>query len=575
MSRKAIDDTTAADAAHDGDDDDDDDNNAADKAATCDKQPQEDEEEDRILFRCESDHPKVLIGLLMSFGYLGLSNSSSKKSSQIISSSSASQRHSSSISGRANTTSTPFASHESSLGQMTIWPNDNGLQIHQAPNLQSQASLDLPKEFFSLYQITSTSTSTAPTEPDDSNCCCISWKPFRNALQLALSQNPSKLALTYNLRDEVLHIETECLFSSGSVLCTALLGGLVPPDDSDTPQLSQAFLSQQIAARVLVPSSLFVDIHELNSVSPIAIQLTWKPPKKRKNNNSSNSNNTSILQATAVGACSECTIQWQVPMDWPVTDQKQLRFRYPFLAWNQAMKPSFDNQAHETCISVNQQGILAIQHQLLCHDNIAAFCDGLLLPLIEEDDDEEEEEKEYYGIDDHDDNTTTATFTSNQTQEERQYRRQDNNTPAYSPSPTNASRRSQPSLLDNNNNHNNGCGSSQDDEDDDDDDEEKEQEQEATSSVFFGSLSMEETTTGITPGTSQRRRRAQRKRLRQQQRQSLSEQQQEQQHATASPDRLMQSQSSNDDYDDDDDDDDNGHEQDRYCSSPEVVYGKM
>lgn len=482
------------------------------------------EKEEKLLFRCESDRPKELISLLMSFGFLGISHSNSKKSSQLISS--ASQNHS-------NRNSTSIGGHEGSLGQMTIWPNPNGLQIHQAPNLQSQASLDLPKELFSLYH--TDTTKDGDEEAMDANCCCISWKPFKNALQLALSQNPSKLSLTYNLKDEILHIETECLFSSGSVLCTALLGGLVPPDDSDTPQLSQAFLSHPIVARILVPSALFVDVHELSSVSPITIQLTWKPPRENK------SNSASILQATAVGPCCECTVQWQLSVDWPA-DPTFLTFRYPFLAWNQAMKPSLDNQAHETCISVNQQGILAIQHQLICHDNVAAFCDGLLLPLVEDEDDAEDDD---YGS--YEDERSFGTLKSNRTQEEYPH----HSTPPNFAAPAD---KSNLSLQESSTPRQ---GQQEDDESG------------GNTSIFFGSLSMEHSATD-TPATSQHRRRAQRKRMRQRQRQSLSD--------YASQNLSLQTSDGNDDGDDkdnDNDDDDDDEEEDRYCSSPEVVYGKL
>lgn len=461
-------------------------------------QAQQQQQEENFLFRCESDHPKQLIGLLTSFGVSSVSSSSFHNSK------------SSKTTQRA-TQATQSFSGGGNIGQLVIYATSSGLSIHQSSAVSSQASMQLDKELFSTY---STGVQDSSSQQQNADCCCVSWNPLRNALNLALTQNPTKLSLSYNLTQEVLQVETDCFSSGTSLVCTAVLGGMVPPDE--TPELSQAFLSQPILARVLVSSSVLVDVTELSLVNPMAVKLQCS--------STSPSSSTSTLQVTAVGPCSECTLQWQIPIEWEDNNthtRQKIKYSYPYSTWAQAMKPLFDLSAHETCISINTQGILAIQHQLICQDNIAAFCDGLLLPLIADEDERDEDDD-------------TATFSQSQLDEQQ-------------------SQSTARAMLQN------------------DDNDEEGDDQTTTNRSFFGSLSME-MPPSQTPNTSApSQRRAQRKRIRQQQASTFQGTSTEQ---TASPcdidaslnspsSTLQQTQS------------DHEKEDYQYCSSPEVVYGNM
>ncbi|CAJ1939432.1 unnamed protein product [Cylindrotheca closterium] len=643
---------------------------------------------DKILFRLETEHPKVLIGMLMSFG------SSSSSSSSSSSAASRSQRSQKGSGTQATITQSMMLLNASgaaandmsaSIGQMTIYTTETGLQLHQSTNLSSQSSMELPKELFSYYQTSATpatssggatQTSSTSSQTAGNCCCCISWKPLRNALILAMTQNPNKLSMTYNMNDEVLHVETECggtimrrsttasysfsgraaapssssSSSSTGVVCTAVVSGLVPPEEQ--PQLSQAFLQHPIVARILVPSTILMDVLELALVSPMAIQLQWKTTTVQ----AATESKKSVLQVSAVGPCSECAVQWQIPIEWTnqnniellddnddtaTTDDgistrmssldgsrrkrkshenakrtvRKVKHSYPYEAWAQAMKPLLDSQAHETCISVNEQGILAIQHQLLCHDNIAAFCDGLLVPLIvEEDEDDDDGDSDANSETDDDrtdassrmtrsnthtqgssssagssrDHRTAAHFTPSQSTVGHDDNQDDDDSGKNSQQPIDLSRQSVP------------ANKSQRSTNDDDDDGSRHDESGGggIEPSFFGALPVVDDDNNHAVGAAKRpssrfssigsnassssRRREERKRLRAQQRlpagsdaepsASVSQQ--------LSPVVLPSTSSPPDHLEDDDhmeptqtqDEDD---EEERYCSSPEVVYGKI
>ncbi|KAL3934734.1 MAG: hypothetical protein SGBAC_009608 [Bacillariaceae sp.] len=660
---------------------------------------------DKILFRLETEHPKVLIGMLMSFGSSSPASSSSSSTSRSQRSQKASANTQATITqsmmllnGKGSGTASSDLS--ASIGQMTIYTTETGLQLHQSSNLSSQSSMELPKELFSYYQTSasaaapsSTSLSAAGATQASSRsqqssanananancCCCISWKPLRNALILAMTQNPTKLSMTYNINDEVLHVETECggaglirrrstnnvstsssnnmntntsFTASTGVVCTAVVSGLVPPEEQ--PQLSQAFLQQPIVARILVPSNILMDVLELALVSPMAIQLQWKTTTLV-----ASESKKSVLQVTAVGPCSECAVQWQIPIEWAnhnniemdeddqgdddytvTTDNdtrmssldggrgrrsrkrkshqnakrtvRKVKHSYPYEAWAQAMKPLLDSQAHETCISVNEQGILAIQHQLLCHDNIAAFCDGLLVPLIVEDEDDGSDANNTESDDDRTDassmvsrsgrksahgtssagsssswgdHRTAAHFTPSASQSTIGNDDQEDDTGTNHSQPRiDLSRKRQQSLT-----ANDSQGIHDDDDDDDDDCPQGDAANDEPS--FFGTLPVVNDTirppaagrlSNVSNASASSSRREQRKRLRAQQRLSAGSPEVE---PSASSEQLspvvLPSSSSPPSILEDNDDDHleptqtQDDEEERYCSSPEVVYGKM
>lgn len=641
---------------------------------------------DKILFRLETEHPKVLIGMLMSFGSSSSASSSGSSSrnqrSQKASATQATITQSMLLNSSGTSGTTDLAA---SIGQMTIYSTETGLQLHQSSNLSSQSSMELPKELFSYYQTSanpsSSSSSVGGTSQssqannNNHSCCCISWKPLRNALILAMTQNPTKLSMTYNMNDEVLHVETECggllrrsnhnanqsmmssttpnVSAATGVVCTAVISGLVPPDEE--PQLSQAFLQHAIVARILVPSSILMDVMELALVSPMAIQLQWKTTTLH----TSTETKKSVLQVTAVGPCSECAVQWQIPIEWTTTLQnnnidredgdeedtitavgdddtltrasstrdgsisrrnkrksrnakrtvRKVKHSYPYAAWAQAMKPLLDNQAHETCISVNEQGILAIQHQLLCHDNIAAFCDGLLVPLIVEDEDDDDGDSD----DSEDDRTNASSVAarSRYTQDSSTGSSRDNRAEVHFTPPSQSTvGYNQTDQDDNDSRAKNSptpidlsqpgmsANDSQRNGNDDDDNSPPGDGAGGIEPSFFGALPVVDggeasrrsssRLSNASHASNSSKRREQRKRLRAQQRLSAGSAEGNEPSASSSSQKLspviLPSSNSPPSHlgdgdhveptqtQDDDDDDD---EEERYCSSPEVVYGKI
>ncbi len=225
-----------------------------------------------------------------------------------------------------------------------------GLTIHTHPNPQFQCTLELPLGLFSKFHA---------KECD----FCVSYKTLLECLGVLTIEHPLKLSLQYHAPTEVLKLEATLKHGVSS----AAISGMVPPESS--AELSAAFGASPVVARLLCNSKNLQDWAELELVQGVAsIRLVFQPH---------------TFTCFVVGHSSQC----QVVLPLPVETQDKFQYSYPFQGWKRAMKPL--DVAKETCLSINANGVLAVQHQMV-HDDIAAFCDCLLLPLVEEEEADEE-----------------------------------------------------------------------------------------------------------------------------------------------------------------------------------------
>jgi hypothetical protein len=249
---------------------------------------------------------------------------------------------------------------------------------------QSQASLDMPVTLFSSFD--------CPEEAE----FCVNLSTLLECLKLVDVHPKSQFSLTftYHLSTEVLRLELD----DAGFLCTAAVPGMMPPDDEgDAMGMAATFGTSTIVARMLLDSALLKD--------HILPELEWVPGATAVTISMSEG----CLELATIGHSSQCStriesanhsfrggggggiggiLQCQCPT--------RVQHTFPLPSLLQAFKGL--ELAQETCLSVNEQGILAIQHQVLPSEdtttNINAesaptFLDFILVSLTDEDDEDD------------------------------------------------------------------------------------------------------------------------------------------------------------------------------------------
>jgi hypothetical protein len=293
----------------------------------------------------------------------------------------------------------------------------------------------------------------------------------------------SLLTMAYHTFTEVLRLEWESLvLSSGgeregrygtnrttsSIMATAALPGLETPESQEAAELSTAFQESPIQGRwlssshilkeaknelELVPGATVVQVQFLEDRAPSETTTTaTMVPNKKKTIEVGRPQ--PCLRLVTKGYASQVVVEIPGSIEfsqsnnendndvddddnsnseraWDYPSQPTLRRRprklthtYPLAHWRQALQPL--DMAMETCISVNREGIMAIQHSIQVEKGHNAtskssdhgqdttptlvFCDFLILPMVEqlEDDDEEDDD------DDDDDDERTAEVNINE-----------------------------------------------------------------------------------------------------------------------------------------------------------------
>ena len=267
---------------------------------------------------------------------------------------------------------------------MTVFCGPNGLTIHNAPNPQFQSTLELPMGLYRAYRAHRVANDThadAAQVPSFS----LSSKALLECLQvLCLVESPEYLHFKYHGPSQLLRLEARL---PGGGMASAAVLGKMPPTES--AELSAAFGASEVVARLLCASNYLQDASELDLVPgacSISLQFALLPQP--------------ALTLSVVGHSSQCQVILPGPVE--ITgggrdgggdeEDQTICHQYPFEAWKRAVKAI--ELAKETCLSINANGILAIQHQiLLTGQQEAAFCDSLLLPLVPPDNDDNDDNR--------------------------------------------------------------------------------------------------------------------------------------------------------------------------------------
>lgn len=179
---------------------------------------------------------------------------------------------------------------------------------------------------------------------------CINLPTVLQCLSLLGSLECMKLTLSYNLTQEVFQLE---LTDDAGVLSTASLSGLQPPEDDDMTSLALAMRSSSIHARVIFQSECLRDVLvELDTVGGAKVGTV--------------SLNATSLDIAVVGDLSECLVSIPCKGDHVVSMEcppEASPHSFPL----HSLLGSFRGLeiAHETCITVSKNGMMAIQHQVI------------------------------------------------------------------------------------------------------------------------------------------------------------------------------------------------------------------
>jgi hypothetical protein len=346
----------------------------------------DDEAEDEYLLSCQCESTRVISTLLkcliMDKGRHGGGNNTS------------------------TSTSTASTSISKKLLPVTVVCHPTSLTFHvQGAAKTSHASVDLQAGLFMEYRV----KQVPQGQPAPS--FSVNLLSILECLHVLGTHHLErcKVGLAYNDTQEILHIEL--LMDDASVLSKAAVPGLYLGDNNnsndDMTSLAAAFTASPLQARLLVQSEYLKDalqelepynIKDPSTRCTVAISkqnglelgvvghacevvLSLLPPASNvpQYNDSDNNN--------AVGTAS-CLLS----LDCHTTS---CAATFPLHLFWLGMRGL--DIAQETCISINRNNMIAIQHQVVdtttegVGDGSANFVDFLLLPLRDDDDDEEEE----------------------------------------------------------------------------------------------------------------------------------------------------------------------------------------
>lgn len=230
---------------------------------------------------------------------------------------------------------------------------------------QSQASVDLQAGLFSQYRVIQSSSSTnadiasKDEHQDDSSSIkwqarqefCVNLSTVLDCLHVLGTQNLDRtiLSLSFNKADNIFQME---LLEDG-VLSTAEIPTMLLPEEN-TASLAYAFRSSPIVARIILKSEWLKEaLQELELVTGVTCCTVALGPDG--------------LTLAAVGNLGECLIKLPsknegsgiVSLECTVVHGRT----YPLDPFMAGMKGL--DIAEETCISMNDSGMIAIQHQVL------------------------------------------------------------------------------------------------------------------------------------------------------------------------------------------------------------------
>jgi hypothetical protein len=434
----------------------------------------------------------------------------------------------------------PRRRQRSTIQPVTVYATTQGMTFHvYGSSKQSQASIDMPASLFSEYEC-------------NEGEFCVNLTTLLECFTVLMSADHNKnsnstLFLTYHLSTELLRVELD----HQGFLMTAAVAGMCPPEEEGG--MSSAFSTNPVIARILLNSQLIRDVlPELEWVAGTTTATVRISPQ-------------SGLELAVVGHSSQCLIQIQDTTGRGIISsecENQVQHSFPVATLLQAFAGL--ELAHETCVTINQNGIMAIQHQVFVDaSETPTFCDFLLTSLQEDDEDENENDTPSQAQSRYQQEDRPSTAVS-KTQESHL-----EHSPQSSLLPTQESRNYSPKAR--TTRHVSRRRTSHAIQDDSDNSQESDNEESTIRQTSAVSAPLFGTVGSVSNTPSQRRRRTR-------QRRSIPSS------AAESPDGsvdLLQSDNENQNDDDSDDTDDRPStpipqrsDDERSCSSPELVYGK-
>ena len=217
---------------------------------------------------------------------------------------------------------------------------------------------------------------------------CINLMSLLDTLNILGGPNidKSKLCFSYNSTEETLHLE---LLDDTGVLSTASIPGMLAPNSDPLLSLAQAFRRTPLASRMLLKSEILREaMRELELVYG-ATSGTFSLGKES-------------IEITVVGHVGESTVT--IPTMGPhmislnVPDGPPTARSYPLHSLIGSMYGL--EIANETCITINEGGMLAMQHQILDEEvgsGKPSYVDYIMCCLEEDLNSEESQDGECIG----------------------------------------------------------------------------------------------------------------------------------------------------------------------------------
>jgi hypothetical protein len=366
-------------------------------------EPSQVEDDDEYLISCRCESARAVSTLLSCLRHVASSNSVGESSARDMS---FTQKRRSTASASA-------------IQPVTVFCSPTNLTFHvYGKAKQTQASVDMQSGLFSEFRIAQTAEEGQDQEEWQAGGeFCVNLTSVLDCLHILGTQSLDKttLCFTYNLTKEIFKIE---LLEESGVLSTAAIPGMLPPEDDMGNSLALAFRSSPIAARIIFKADTLRELlPELELVTGATFGTVVLGPNG--------------LEMAAVGHLGECQISVPskgmhvVSIEIPMPSQPAVPRTYPLHSLLGSMKGL--EIAEETCITMNANGMMAIQHQVLdqqAGNGNPNFVDFIMCCLEDDDDDDDEEEdEERQGGDDQasSQNSTQASaatgWTQTQTQE--------------------------------------------------------------------------------------------------------------------------------------------------------------
>jgi hypothetical protein len=292
------------------------------------------------------------------------------------------------------------ASSLNTIQPVTVFCSPSNLTFHAhgaVASKQLQASVDMPCGLFSQYRVAQPEDGA----PNDNNVphdwqaggeFCVNLHTLLECLHVLGTHNnqleKTKLCFSYSLTHEL--FKMELLQPDTGVLMTAAIPGMVTPDhEAAGDSLAHAFRSSPNAARMIVKSDILRDVvQELECVSG-ATNATVVLGK-----------NKSGLEMATCGSWGEVLVSIPAKGSHVVSWEPPKTMHPPIRTYSlKALLASLRGLdiAEETCITVNNNGMMAIQHQVINRevgDGSPCFVDFIMCCLELESDDEDDENQD-------------------------------------------------------------------------------------------------------------------------------------------------------------------------------------